>query len=96
MLHGVSQCGTHFCVYCKPKDRSKLDELRNYNHHMQQLELFNNAGRNKDTVQQYFNCINEPIIGSNSFTNTAPMTLHTFLGVATDMFRYCEGIMHCS
>lgn len=81
MLHGLSQCGTHFCVYCRSKDRSNLDELRDYNHHMEQLQLFNNAGRVMNTAQQYFNCINEPIIGENAFINTAPMPLHTFLGV---------------
>src|SRR4051812_27449505 len=52
-----SQCGTHFCVYCKSNDRSKSSELRDYNHHMQQLQAFNNNSRIMNTAQQYFNCI---------------------------------------
>src|SRR5689334_22076028 len=47
---------------------------------MQQLALFNNA--NKKQPKNYYNCINEPIIGCNAFQYTAPMPLHTFLGVA--------------
>src|SRR5689334_8493206 len=48
---------------------------------MEQLELSNtNRGNN---AKEYDNCINVPIIGNNAFKqHTAPMPLHTFLGVA--------------
>jgi hypothetical protein len=59
-----------------------MAELRGYNHHMEQLESFKQAGANLSKAQQYFNCINEHIWGQYAFNNTNPMPLHTFLGVA--------------
>jgi hypothetical protein len=81
MLHGLSQCGKHFCVYCRTKEASEIHPLRTYPHHIEQLSLWRGAGSPPNKAKEFYNCINEPIIGAAAYCRTAPMPLHTFLGM---------------
>ena len=80
MLLGLSQNGKHGCVYCLSNDDKVIGNPRTYQHHMEQLELLRQTG-GTTKAKSYYNCINEPIINSIAFTSTAPMPLHTFLGM---------------
>jgi hypothetical protein len=81
MLLGLSQNGKHGCVYCLSDDDKKQGAPRTFQHHVDQHNLFIAAGANNNKAKIYYNCINMPVIKTAAFNNTAPMPLHTFLGM---------------
>jgi hypothetical protein len=95
---GLSDLGQFFCIFCLcsqqklQKDRGNSHspekercELRTHPHHCEHQTDFERRMHRSREAQLCFNCINPPLLGSEAYSHTSVMPLHTFLGIGGEI-----------